>query len=160
MPRMKRCLRAGKHLSRYPPWALNKPSGREATAANLRRQGHAPAILDARCAKKPRQSKKDRRGFKYTWPSRRGQSRYLPPAPEVHTVTFGSSHRRTRHAGPVLEPTFSRTVPPRPFRGIPEMRRPGCARFRTRRKGGAPRQPCRPRFPWAAAAHTGCGCIL
>jgi hypothetical protein len=88
-----------------------------------------------------------------------GQSRYLP-APEVHTVTFGSSHRRTRHAGPVLEPTFSRTVPPRPFRGIPEMRRPGCARFRTRRKGGAPRQPCRPRFPWAAAAHTGCGCIL
>ena len=88
-----------------------------------------------------------------------GQSRYLP-APEVHTVAFGSSHRRTRHAGPVLEPTFSRTVPPRPFRGIPEMRRPGCARFRTRRKGGAPRQPCRPRFPWAAAAHTGCGCIL
>lgn len=88
-----------------------------------------------------------------------GQSRYLP-APEVHTVAFGSSHRRTRHAGPVLEPTFSRTVPPRPFRGIPEMRRPGCARFRTRRKGGALRQPCRPRFPWAAAAHTGCGCIL
>lgn len=88
-----------------------------------------------------------------------GQSRYLP-APEVHTVAFGSSHGRTRHAGPVLEPTFSRTVPPRPFRGIPEMRRPGCARFRTRRKGGAPRQPCRPRFPWAAAAHTGCGCIL
>ena len=88
-----------------------------------------------------------------------GQSRYLP-APEVHTVAFGSNHRRTRHAGPVLEPTFSRTVPPRPFRGIPEMRRPGCARFRTRRKGGAPRQPCRPRFPWAAAAHTGCGCIL
>ncbi len=88
-----------------------------------------------------------------------GQSRYLP-APEVHTVVFGSSHGRTRHAGPVLEPTFSRTVPPRPFRGIPEMRRPGCARFRTRRKGGAPRQPCRPRFPWAAAAHTGCGCIL
>ena len=59
MPRMKRCLRAGKHLSRYPPWALDKPSGREATAANLRRQGHAPAILDARCAKKPRQSKED-----------------------------------------------------------------------------------------------------
>ena len=88
-----------------------------------------------------------------------GQSRYLP-APEVHTVAFGSNHRRTRHAGPVLEPTFSRTVPPRPFRGIPEMRRPGCARFRTRRKGGAPRQPCRPRFPWAAAAHTGCGGIL
>ena len=64
---MKRCLRAGKHLSRYPPWALDKPSGREATAANLRRQGHAPAILDARCAKKPRPSKEDRRGFKYTW---------------------------------------------------------------------------------------------
>ena len=41
---MKRCLREGKHLSRYPPWALDKPSGREATAANLRRQGHAPAI--------------------------------------------------------------------------------------------------------------------
>ncbi len=157
MPRMKRCLRAGKHLSRYPPWALNKPSGRSdggnLAARDMPRQFWMPGAF------KTRQSKKDRRGFKCTWRQAVG-AKPIPPAPEVHTVTFGSSHRRTRHAGPVLEPTFSRTVPPRPFRGIPEMRRPGCARFRTRRKGGAPRQPCRPRFPWAAAAHTGCGCIL
>lgn len=159
MPRMKRCLCPGKHLSRHPPWAWNKPSGRETMAADLRRQGHAPAILDARCAKKTGNPQRIAGILNAPGSKPSGQNRYLP-APEVHTVTFGSSHRRTRHAGPVLEPTFSRTVPPRPFRGIPEMRRPGCARFRTRRKGGAPRQPCRPRFPWAAAAHTGCGCIL
>ncbi len=62
--------------------------------------------------------------------------------------------------GTCLEPTFSRTVPPRPFRGIPEMRRPGCARFRTRRKAALHDSHVVRAFHGAAAAHTGCGCIL